>query len=219
MNSGTQRASSAEAQDLTENRGRQRLIQAAAGEFAGSGFAGASIAAIAARAGVSKSTVFHHFSSKQDLYMAVIGDAAAEFGQRLGTVLSHAEDPAKVIEAFQLEHLNHIQRNEQVATLVLREMQEADSERAVSLVRNVLSPNFSRLVDYLNGAAEAGLIRTNLDGHAAALTLMAANVIYFQNRQMFRHLPGFELADDPGAYAKAVANVVFYGLENRGNDS
>lgn len=196
----------------TGEGGRQRLIVAAAGEFSEHGFAGASIAAIAARAGVGKSTVFHHFESKQSLYMAVIREAAAEFGQKMDNVLSLEHNPADCLLAFQVQHLEHLQRNAQVARLILRELQEGDSERVITLVTDVLAANFSRLVRYLDGASDAGLIRKDVDSTATAMALLSANVMYFQNRAMLEHLPGFELADDPTAYARAVTELIIQGL-------
>ncbi|TVQ34549.1 MAG: TetR/AcrR family transcriptional regulator [Wenzhouxiangella sp.] len=199
--------------------GRTRLLSAAAAEFSRHGFAGASIAAIARAAGVGKSTVFHHFESKEALYLAVIREAAVEFGQTLDTVLSTAEDPATCIATFQHRHLAHLQRNAEVARLVLRELQEPASERCLTLVREVLSPNFQRLVDYLKDAAAAGLIRADVDAAAAALTLLSANVLYFQSREALSELPGQPLADDPEAFASAIADVVFRGLFNRSEHS
>lgn len=198
-----------------DESGRQRLLRAAAIEFADHGYAGASIAGIASQAGVSKSTVFHHFESKQSLYLAVIQAAAREFGQKLDAVLSEPGQPATGVAAFQRAHLNHIRSHPQVATLVLRELQGNDPERSLALVRDVLWPNFSRLVRFLNDAASAGVIRSGVDAHAVALTLLSANVMFFQTEQLLKQLPGFELARDPGAYAGAVADLVFFGLKPR----
>lgn len=51
----------------TEHTGRDRIVQAALREFADSGFDGASIRGIAARAGVSPALVQHHFGTKARL--------------------------------------------------------------------------------------------------------------------------------------------------------
>lgn len=200
------------------DNGRQRLMVAAAAEFCEHGFAGASIAAIAARADVGKSTVFHHFESKQALYMSVIGEAASEFGQKMDNVLSLDRDLSSCLHAFQIQHMEHLHNNSQVARLILRELQEGDSERVVSLVRDVLAANFSRLVKYLEKASKAGLIRKDVDCAATAMTLLSANVTYFQNRTMLAHLPGFELANDPESYASAVTRLIINGLEPKDPD-
>lgn len=199
--------------------GRSRLLSSAALEFSRCGFAGASIASIARGAGVVKSTVFHHFDNKEALYLAVIREAAVEFGQTLNTVLAIDEDPGRCIAAFQRSHLAHLQRNAEVARLVLRELQDSVSDRCVTLVKEVLSPNFQRLVGYLRDAASAGLIRADLDPAAAALTLLGANLLYFQSRDALAVLPGHDLADDPDAFSNAVADVVFRGLVARSESS
>lgn len=50
---------------------RQAAIHAAAlREFADNGFAGTSVAAVAARAGISKALVYQHFSSKEQLFFS-----------------------------------------------------------------------------------------------------------------------------------------------------
>lgn len=195
-----------------DQSGLQRLLSAAAVQFAEQGFAGASIASIAARAGLAKSTVFHHFGSKQALYLAVIADAASEFGRRLDDMLRVDADPGRCLSDFQHQHLEHITNNAQVTTLILSELQSPGSERAVSLAREVLAPNFQRLVDYLEEASKSGVIRAGIDCEAVALTLFAANVFYFQTRPMLTRLSDSNLARDAGAYASAVADLLLNGL-------
>ena len=53
---------------------RRHLLDAAAGEFARQGFHGASLDAVAAAAGFTKGAVYSNFSSKADLFLAVIDD-------------------------------------------------------------------------------------------------------------------------------------------------
>jgi AcrR family transcriptional regulator len=53
---------------------RRRLLEAAREEFARSGYTGATVEDIAARAGVSRATLYMHFESKLDL-LAQIGEA------------------------------------------------------------------------------------------------------------------------------------------------
>jgi AcrR family transcriptional regulator len=53
---------------------RARLLAAAAVEFAQSGYAGATLDGIAARAGVTKGGVYFHFAGKEELFFAVLDD-------------------------------------------------------------------------------------------------------------------------------------------------
>lgn len=53
---------------------RARILEAAAECFAQHGYEAASVADICERAGVSKGAFYHHFPSKQDLFMALLND-------------------------------------------------------------------------------------------------------------------------------------------------
>lgn len=69
-------------------RAQARILSAAQQVFAEHGYAGASIARIAARAGFAKGLVHHHFGSKRDLWLAAIDalarDAAAQTAPACG---------------------------------------------------------------------------------------------------------------------------------------
>ncbi|MCG6926565.1 MAG: TetR/AcrR family transcriptional regulator [Acidobacteria bacterium] len=54
---------------------RQRLLQAAAQEFAAEGFEKASLGKIAEGAGVSKPSLYYYFEDKADLYVTVVREA------------------------------------------------------------------------------------------------------------------------------------------------
>src|SRR3954453_1801559 len=56
-------------------RTRGNLLDSAYREFAALGFHGASIDGICSRAGVSKQVLFHHFGSKEKIYLAVLEKA------------------------------------------------------------------------------------------------------------------------------------------------
>lgn len=51
---------------------RARLIEAATGEFAESGYGGATLESIAARADVTKGGLYFHFAGKEELFFAVL---------------------------------------------------------------------------------------------------------------------------------------------------
>ena len=71
--------------DLTRNKSRTRLeqreadiLQAATRLFAADGFHATSTRKIAAAAGVSEGTVFHYFSTKNALLLAILDDFYAD---------------------------------------------------------------------------------------------------------------------------------------------
>jgi AcrR family transcriptional regulator len=74
-------------------------VRCAIDAIADVGFARASVAEVARRAGVSKGVVTYHFAAKDDLIGAVISDVIGSMGQYLEPRLLHAE-PLKFPERF-----------------------------------------------------------------------------------------------------------------------
>lgn len=192
--------------------GRERLLDAAATCFASGGYPGTSIAAIAREASMSKSTVFHHFPSKEALYLAVIGDAVADFGQRLDDVLSASDDIATALKRFQQEHIRHMHRHRQVVRLILRELQDPALEHNRPLILELLSSNFTRLVRRLEAARDQGRVRQSAHCPVAALVLFATNAFLFQHAENLASLPGLHLAENTDDFAEAVIDVLYNGL-------
>ncbi len=86
--------------EKTTQQTRQRLLDAAAVEFAKAGFLGANINTISLAAGYAKGTIYNYFPSKQALLLALI-DTAAQ--QHLDFIVSHVSqegDPACRLELF-----------------------------------------------------------------------------------------------------------------------
>jgi AcrR family transcriptional regulator len=71
---------------------RERLLTAAAQEFARAGFERASVDAISLAAGYAKGTIYNYFPSKEDLFLAVVEEASA---QAAATSPAPADAPAR----------------------------------------------------------------------------------------------------------------------------
>jgi AcrR family transcriptional regulator len=67
---------------------RRRLLDAALGVFAESGFDNASVDQVAAAAGLTKGAVYSNFASKDDLFLAMMSDQILYRVEKVRTVLS-----------------------------------------------------------------------------------------------------------------------------------
>src|SRR3989304_9442427 len=85
-----------------------RILAAAEALFAEHGFDAASMSAIAERAGVSKANIFHHFSSKNALYRAVLRHAIREVPRQLKHMSSHSGAVSADLAQFARGHLSSI---------------------------------------------------------------------------------------------------------------
>ena len=75
------------------------ILRAAEEEFAEKGFAGASINAIANRAGLPKANIHYYFKNKMGLYVAVLSNIIDLWDETLGSI-SVDDDPADVLPNY-----------------------------------------------------------------------------------------------------------------------
>src|SRR5581483_9920649 len=70
----------------------RQIVQVATAEFAAHGYAGASMAAVAAIAGISKPLVYQYFGSKDGLFLACLHSVAGPLLERLQTASAREDD-------------------------------------------------------------------------------------------------------------------------------
>jgi TetR/AcrR family transcriptional regulator, fatty acid metabolism regulator protein len=95
----TGRVPGAGAGTFTQIKRRDQLVNCAIDAIAELGFARASVAEVARRAGVSKGVVTYHFAAKDDLISAVIADVLASMREYMEPRLL-AADPVQFPEQF-----------------------------------------------------------------------------------------------------------------------
>lgn len=77
---------------------KQTVLEAAKTVFAERGFAGASLAMISERAGISSGLILHHFKSKENLYRLVLEDLSAGYYQTILRAANPAERPEQAMQ-------------------------------------------------------------------------------------------------------------------------
>jgi TetR/AcrR family transcriptional regulator len=91
------------AEEVSKGQIRQanesHILAAAERVFAGAGFGGATMAAIADEAGLPKANLHYYFGSKQDLYRAVLAQTLQDWLAPMHVITPEA-DPKAAIEAY-----------------------------------------------------------------------------------------------------------------------
>lgn len=97
-------------QRLSGDERRRLIIESAAKLFSQHGFGGTTTREIARAVGVSEATVFKHFSTKEQLYAAII-EAKAQTQQVLGVIgpLAEARDDAALLRTLATELIERTQ--------------------------------------------------------------------------------------------------------------
>lgn len=81
---------------------RARLLQAALHCFAEQGYDRAGVAEVCQRAGVSKGAFYHHFASKQELFLALLDDWLGQLDKQMEGHRSSAPSAAEGLRAMAL---------------------------------------------------------------------------------------------------------------------
>jgi AcrR family transcriptional regulator len=100
---GTERQNSVE---RAACKRREAFVQAAREAFFAHGYGGTSMSAICARVGGSKTTMWTHFPSKQDLFIAVLDDLFERYNTALSVDLTPGEDVGTALRRLGLALLN-----------------------------------------------------------------------------------------------------------------
>ncbi len=137
---------------------RERLLRAAAHEFACSGYAGASSESISRAAGMSKATFYEHFANKEECMMALFDLAADVLQESMATAASRAPSDARErIKAGTRAFLAALADHPEFAQTLLVEIIGAGPRAAQQ--RDRILQTFADLVDAENAAAaRRGLI-------------------------------------------------------------
>ena len=101
-----------------------RILAAAAIEFAARGFAGARVDRIARRARVNKAMLYYHFHSKQGLYRALLRQTFRQAAERLRAIAASAQTPADQLDQIVSGMAAFIQEHEFFPAIMLREVAE-----------------------------------------------------------------------------------------------
>jgi TetR/AcrR family transcriptional regulator len=101
-----------------------RILAAAATEFAARGFAGARVDRIARRAGVNKAMLYYHFRSKQALYRTLLRQMFSEAADRLHAIAADAAPSADKVDRVIAGIAAFIAEHDFFPAIMLREVAE-----------------------------------------------------------------------------------------------
>jgi len=205
-------ANSISAPDPRQSAGEKAILDAAVELFSEYGYDGVSMRQIAAAAGVSKSNIYHHFASKEALYLGILDGSAQHLSEIVEDLAEGDGDFQRRLQVFAEAHLEHLFANETTLRLVLREAFSGDEEKSRLVVDQVVGGIFSRMVAIFQAGQEAGVLRADLDPGLCATLLMGANLFFFQAQGMLRQIPEAGFARDSTGFNRQMADVMLNGM-------
>lgn len=148
---------------------RQRLLDAGRNVFARQGFGQGTVDEIAAVAGVSMGALYHHFSGKEELFRALLGQHVEDARLEL-SVLQGATSLRDAVGRFVDFWSAHLRDDDEFGDLLLEFFAQASREPwAQEAIAGFFRQAYELLAEGLRLAQSAGFVRPDLDPHAAAL--------------------------------------------------
>lgn len=183
---------------------RRAILAAATAAFLESGYGVATMDDIAARANVSKQTIYHHFGSKELLFAAMVEERSERFLTPIAQVETRSGDMASALHELGVDFLISVLTPE---SLALHRLVVAESARFPELGRMVYESGPRRLLERLARFLEG---RDGRDGLAFPAPELSAE-------QFFGSLLGFLqitaiLCNDPAGSAARIDRHVEYAV-------
>lgn len=197
---------------------RRALLDAAEAEFADYGYSGASVNAIAKKAGYNKVLLFRYVGNKDDVYKAAVGHCMEEVGARMSEFLApfiaHPDAPldagyvrellersAGMLFDFYAAHPRH-------RRIVMWEAAEGFSRFASWPLTPQKLPWRDAALAVLERARAQGIVRPDLDPIALVTNVMGMSLIYLASLARYATLfPGHDFTS-PAALAQARDQMV-----------
>ncbi len=177
------------------------IIEAALPLFAEKGYAATSMNAIAKAAGMSKANLFHHFGSKQELYISVLKAACQSSAGLLNEAAKgHIDLSFKNLAPFLQQELQEILDQPEITLLVMREVIEGEAGIEQSLAQEVFAEHFQLLIKMVEDGINQGILKADPPAELVAFTLISMNLQYFQSHTILRHLSQSEFAHNPAVF-------------------
>ena len=197
---------------LTARDRRQQILDAASGLFARKGYQGATTREIAEEAGINEALLFRHFSSKENLYWALIEELCAARGrqQRVRRVLEKGGSDTEIFEGIAREFLRRSARDRELTRLLWFSALE-NHELSERFFRTFMAEIYEELAAHIRRRMRQGAFR-KCDPLLAARSFLGMLVYHFLVQELFggEQYQNF----DPTQAASTFARIWLAGVQN-----
>lgn len=168
---------------------RRELTSVAIDCFARHGFRGTSIDLIARMAGVTKGALYYHFSDKEDLLAAAVGDRIEAFEERVELACAGA-GPMESLERIAKVCAEHARSNDEARFVIKLLTESIGTNETVSVELRGMMRRFRAFLRNLIADGQAsGIFKAGCDPEALAATytssILGAEIQFYQDPEKF----------------------------------
>lgn len=156
---------------------RHELIAIARAIFADEGYSGASLSKIAEAAGLRKASLYHHFSTKQSLYLAVLDDVLGDLTELIAEARMDHGDFVERLDRLGGLVVDYLGAHPDAARLLLREM-VGEGEFVREHGAAAVDVTLTMTAAFLEAGMQAGAFRRQ-DPKQLTLSITGLHLVYF----------------------------------------
>jgi TetR/AcrR family transcriptional regulator len=175
---------------------RDKILDVAEALFARRGYSGVGLREVAERAGLSKSSLFHHFPGKVQLYCEVLHRALQRVDEHLQPALDSAGSVPARLERWVDGLIDGLVEHPPTARLLLRALvedeslpPEADELREAKAAEQALASALGGIDSLIRAGVANGELRAVSAGHTIQ-TLVGATIYHFASGEVGEGLLG-----------------------------
>lgn len=171
---------------------RKQLIEVATGVFAKWGYSAATTAAIAEAAGVTEPILYRHFSSKQELFIAITKAMSDQTMRHWHGLIDNASTSTDKIRTIAREFPNHVRRLEDAYHVIHGALVCSRDRKVLNMMREHYTGIERFFSTIIIDGQNAGEFRRDLDPRIPAWQLINVGIGYAiiaLNLQQFDHFP------------------------------
>ncbi|MCB9134734.1 MAG: TetR family transcriptional regulator [Anaerolineales bacterium] len=183
---------------------RQQLLDAALAVFSRKGYHATRLEDIAEAAEVTRGAIYHHFGGKAELYIEMVAEVSAQFGQIIGQAIQQGGDFYQIGTRVMVNTWTYLEENDRTREISelfyyktgdvpeLAALAQKRKEEAISTVEMVAG--------FIQTSIQEGELPPTLDPHVGARAFLA-----YQNgvaSQWLAHRAAYSLKENAAALAK-----------------
>ena len=197
---------------------RDKILDVAEALFARRGYAGIGLREVADASGLSKSALFHHFRSKEQLYHEVILRVLLRIRERFDADVARSESPREQLERWLEDLIDMLAEQPTAPRLLLRSIFEEEDAAApeADATEALLASIIGDAERLIQRGIECGELRRVSTPHML-ITLIGATVFHFASSEMGDKILGRPLfsAEEVSRRKREVIALLRHGLYER----
>lgn len=192
----------------TKSECRDRILSDVIPLFAEKGYSRVTMREVAARAGITPGSLYHHFPGKQALYLAAIKQAFAGRAQEVTAALAGSAPPVERLYNLIYRFCMQLSRDPVFTRLIHREILDGDKKRLQLVADTVFRDVFAGVLRLCRELAPA------FDPFLLSMSIISLTVYHYQIAGLREFLPGSR--PEHGASETVAAHIVRLLLEGVG---